>query len=473
MAIDISMIILTFNEEQHLPRLLDSIGTLGAPIYVLDSGSTDATLEICKQRGVVIAHHPFENHPKQWNVALNIFTIKTPWVIGLDADHILTPALHKKLSDFKNDDYLDIDGIYFNRINVYKGKWIKHGGHYPKYQLKMFRYLRGHSDLSENMDHRFQVPGKTIIWKNEQLIEENLKEASIAFWISKHNRYSDLLATEEIERIHQTRSQQLNPAFWGSPNEHNAWLKRLWWKLPRYIRPILYICYRLFIQRGILDGKTGIIYHFMQGFWFRLIVDIKIDEKLKMAAHQKSSLKITVQPIRNQYSRFLWGFPTLALIFYGFNLAFIGLTAPGGYYVEFFDKNMNYITSWRNFNISAVAELLQLMGENVTTGTHRLHVDGKAGFKIVYSCLGYGILSIFSAFVLMYPKSLPKKILFLIIGILIFQCLNITRLMMISLYWHHTLMVFKVHAHDIFSLLVYAIMGFATYLYLYSKPRKN
>ncbi len=472
MAIEISFIILTYNEEQHLPRLLDSIAELAAPVYVLDSGSIDSTLAICKHYAVCTAHHLFENHPQQWNIALTTFPIKTPWVIGLDADQVLTSELFKKLSSFKNEDYLDINGIYFNRINIYKGKWIKHGGHYPKYQLKMFRYQMGYSDLSENMDHRFQVPGKTIIWKNGYLVEENLKESSIAFWIEKHNRYSDLLAIEEVERIQKIRKQRLKPAFWGSPNEHNAWLKRLWWELPRYTRPFLYLFYRLFFQRGILDGRTGIMYHFMQGFWFRLVVDIKIEEKMKTLITEKAFNKKASHNKKRKMLKFLWLFPTLFSIFYGFHIAFIGLSIRGGYYVEFFDKKINYIHLWRDFNISTVAELLRLTGEQVVTGPHHLHVTEKAGFNIVYSCLGYGIISLFSAFVLAYPKSPREKLLFLSLGIVIFQCLNIIRFMVIALYWHQALLAFQVNAHEIFNFLIYFCMALAVYIWLHTKKVK-
>lgn len=276
-----SFIIITFNEEIHLPRLLNSIKNLNAPIFVLDSGSTDNTLNICTQFGATVYQHPFDNHPKQWHHALNCFDILTPWVICLDADQIVTPELFAQLQLFKNENFTHINSIYFNRKNIFKGKWLKFGGYYPFYLLKMFRYKIGFSDLNENMDHRFIVPGKSIIWKNGHIIEENLKENEISFWINKHNKYSDLVADEEIERINAMRSQTINPAFFGTPDERTAFFKKLWWKLPLYLRPILYFAYRFFFKFGFLDGKQGILFHFLQGFWFRLIVDIKIEEKLK------------------------------------------------------------------------------------------------------------------------------------------------------------------------------------------------
>ncbi len=276
-----SFIILTYNEEMHLPRLLQSIAGLSAPVFILDSGSTDRTIEIGKEFGAVLMQHLFENHPKQWDFALKNFLVQTPWVICLDADQVVTPELKHYLINFREDDYTGVDGIYFNRKNFFKGKWIKHGGYYPFYLLKMIRFGVGYSDINENMDHRFVVHGKTEIWKDGYLLEENLKENNIRFWIDKHNRYSDLVAQEEVERMASARAQTVKPNFWGSPDERTAWRKQLWWKLPRYIRPLLYFTQRMIFQLGIFDGRTGIIFHFLQGFWFRLIVDIKIDEIIK------------------------------------------------------------------------------------------------------------------------------------------------------------------------------------------------
>ena len=276
-----SFIVLTFNEEQHLPRLLQSIAALNAPLFILDSGSTDQTLKIASTFGAQMKQNAFINHPKQWDYALKNFEINTPWIIGLDADQTVTPELFALLVNFKEEEHQDVNGIYFNRKNFFRGKWIKYGGYYPKYLLKMFRKDIGFSDISENMDHRFVVSGKTEVWKKGHLLEENLKENEISFWINKHNIYSDLVAEEEVERLQSLRAQTIQPNIFGDPYQRMAALKKFWWKLPRGLRPFLYFGYRMTFQLGILDGSTGILFHFLQGFWFRLIVDVKIEEKLK------------------------------------------------------------------------------------------------------------------------------------------------------------------------------------------------
>lgn len=273
---DFSFIILTYNEEIHLPRLLKSIEKLNAPIYILDSGSTDTTLNIATKFKAQVKHNQFENHPKQWDFALNNFKIDTPWTIGLDADQMLSPKLFDLLANFKDQDFKETNAIYFNRKNYFQGQWIKHGGYFPFYLLKMFRTGIGYSDLSENMDHRFIVPGNAIIWKNGYLIEENLKENDLNFWISKHQRYSDLVAKEEFERMKGLRQQTLKPNLLGNPDERRAWLKKLWWQLPLGLRPYLYFSYRILFKLGILDGKKGIHFHYLHALWFRKLIDQKI-----------------------------------------------------------------------------------------------------------------------------------------------------------------------------------------------------
>jgi exosortase/archaeosortase family protein len=455
-----SFIILTYNEQQHLPRLLASIDGLNAPVFILDSGSEDDTIAIAQNAGAVILQHPFENHPKQWDFALKNFEIKTPWIICLDADQEVTPELKEKLVNFKDEDHLDIDGIYFNRKNFFKGHWIKHGGYYPFYLLKMIRYGVGHSDLNENMDHRFIVSGKTIIWKDAHILEENLKENQISFWIAKHNRYSDLLAHEEVERMQKLRQQTLKPSLLGSPDERTAWLKNLWWRLPRYVRPLLYFTYRMIFQLGILEGRTGVIFHFLQGFWFRLIVDVKIDETLKGQQKKEGKKTVAASPFR-----FVFTFLLLFLVFYYFNIAFFGITSPGKVYSSFLSDNLNYIQGLRWLLLSCSAQILNWMGFAAIHNGTELLVAGKGTIVLIYSCLGLGLMSFFAAFVIAYPKKLKQKLIFLIAGILTIQVLNIARFVLLALFWNRRASQIIDH-HTIFNMILYVIIMISLYFWV-------
>ena len=446
-----SFLILTFNDEMHVGRLFDSIKALHAACYVLDSGSTDRTIELCSAYGAEVKQHAFENHPKQWHEALRSFEIITPWVIALDSDQMVSTELFALLQHFDDAQMEAIDGIYFNRRNFYKGKWIRYGGYHPFYMLKMFRINKGFSDLNENMDHRFIVPGQTCIWKRGYLIEENTKERSIQFWLDKHGRYSDLLAQEEVERMMNLRTQATRQKIFGSPNERKAYFKKLWWQLPRYFRPALYFAYRMIIQRGFLDGRTGIIFHFLHAFWFRLIVDIKIEEILQT----KGPLQMKDNSFK---SIFLFGskFLMLFLVFYGSNILFISLTSPGGMYIPWLAENVNYIKAWRTFDLESTAAILHTLGYLTTSDDFTLAVAGRAGFKLVYSCLGYGLMSFFAAFVLAWPETRLQKVTMLLSGLATIQALNLVRFLCISLYWKPTFKSYWLDHHTIFNIILYA-----------------
>ena len=109
-------------------------------------------------------------------------------------------------------------------------------------------------------------------------IIENIKENKISFWIEKHNRYAKLLAQEEIAVLSNNKNITLKPSLFGNPDQRILWQKKIWNGLPLYLRPFLYFIYRYFILLGFLDGKQGFVFHFLQAFWFRLLVDINIDE---------------------------------------------------------------------------------------------------------------------------------------------------------------------------------------------------
>jgi exosortase/archaeosortase family protein len=454
-------VIISFNEEQHLPRLLSSISDFNAPIFLLDSGSTDGTLAIAAGYGAQVLQHPFENHPKQWDYALKNFDIKTSWVICLDSDQFVTPELKQRLMNFNDEEFKDVNGIYFNRKNFFKGKWIKHGGYYPFYLLKMFRVGVGYSDLNENMDHRFIVPGKTIIWKDGHILEENLKENEISFWINKHNRYSDLVAHEEVERLMQIRTQTLQPDIFGSPDERTAWLKQLWWKLPRYVRPLLYFTYRMFFQLGILEGQTGVIFHFLQAFWFRLIVDVKIDEILgRQGKYQPGAEKVS--PLR-----FVIIFAVLFAGLYYFDILFFGLTTPGNHYIPFLDHYLNYIAWLRAALLKSSACILNLLGFTALNDEYELLVAGHGILRVVYSCLGLGVISFFAAFVIAYPKKGRSKWWFLVAGILGIEVLNVLRFVLLAIFWNKRQPHIIDH-HTIFNILIYIVIAVSLYFWVRS-----
>lgn len=284
-TLPISAIILTYNEERNLPECLHSLHGWIDEVLIVDSGSTDRTQDIARSFGVQIVEHPFETHAKQWAWALEQLSLRHEWIIGLDADQRVTPELRNELCTLFNDQperLTNIEGIYIKRRQIFRGAWIRHGGYYPKYLLKLFRRGSVFVDTQDLMDHHFYVSGRSIKLQHD-IREDNQKEQSIVFWIEKHNRYAILHAREELKRRCAQHTWPLHAALLGSPDQQVIWLKQRWDRLPLYVRPFLYFFLRYFILLGFLDGKQGFIFHFLQGFWYRLLVDIHLDDALQQS----------------------------------------------------------------------------------------------------------------------------------------------------------------------------------------------
>src|SRR5262245_16175348 len=133
--VSLTLVVLTFNEERNLPACLTSAAGWVTEIFVVDSGSTDRTVAIAREFGATVVSHPFESHARQWRWALASLPIQTRWILALDADQAVTDALRdditRKLSEWRGPD--GPAGGYVNRRQIFRGKWIRHGGYYPKY----------------------------------------------------------------------------------------------------------------------------------------------------------------------------------------------------------------------------------------------------------------------------------------------------------------------------------------------------
>jgi exosortase/archaeosortase family protein len=166
--------------------------------------------------------------------------------------------------------------------------------------------------------------------------------------------------------------------------------------------------------------------------------------------------------------QFSINFLILFVIFYGFNIGYIGITSPGRLYFPFLDDHLNYIELWRNLYIVAAAKILELMGYVVYTTNISLKVESHSGFRLVYSCLGYGIMSCFSAFVLAFPKPLHSRLTFLCVGLSLILSMNLCRLILISLFYNPHITMFSVNHHDIFNAVLYIAILFISYRWVNS-----
>src|SRR5579884_4304636 len=272
----LSVFILTRNEELNLPDCLESLKGWCRDIHIVDSFSTDATLDIARRYGAHIHQHKFEGHTLQRLWALRNVPFENEWVFALDADHRVTPELRDELVRLFVTPPEDVDGLFVKRRQIFRGRWIRHGGYYPKYHLKIFRSRCAYLDDNE-FDYRFYVNGKTRILKHD-ILESNQNEWRIGFFVEKHNRFATELATEELKRERGELEYLTQVSFFGNPDQRILRLKILWNRLPPYVRPFLLFFYRYFLRLGFLDGKEGFIFYFLQSLWFRLLVDIRREE---------------------------------------------------------------------------------------------------------------------------------------------------------------------------------------------------
>jgi glycosyltransferase involved in cell wall biosynthesis len=278
----LAVVILTRDEQDNLPACLTSLEGLPAQLFIVDSGSKDRTLDIAQAHSASILSHAFETHSTQWQWALAQLPAGVEWILGLDADHHLTPELHSEIARLFTSEASRLsshDGFYLNRRQIFRGRWIRHGGYYPKYLLKLFRRDRVLFDPNDLMDHHFHVSGR-VARLGGDLIEDNVKERDFAFWLAKHTVYARRHAEEELLRRGMRRGWVIQPSLVGTPDQRIAWLKDRWYALPLYVRPVLYFAYRYVLRRGFLDGKQGFIFHFFQGFWYRMLVDVVLDDLL-------------------------------------------------------------------------------------------------------------------------------------------------------------------------------------------------
>lgn len=269
---DLTVIILTKNEEKNIVNCIESVRNIAKRIVVIDSYSDDRTKELAELSGAEIIQNKWTNYATQFMFGLENAKITTKWVLRLDADERLTDESSKELENLiiKNDN-TDINGIILRFEVVFLGKKLRHGGIYPFRKLCAFKRGKGHME-NRNMDEHIVLDeGKSIEMKSDSM---HLDYKDLTYWIDKHNKYS---SSEVLDYIGDYNSDNNNL-------DRKAKIKRffkyrIYYKLPMGTRAHMYYLYRYILLRGFLDGKEGKIFCFLQAYWYRFLVDAKIYEK--------------------------------------------------------------------------------------------------------------------------------------------------------------------------------------------------
>ncbi|WP_271439824.1 glycosyltransferase family 2 protein [Pontixanthobacter luteolus] len=270
-GLSLTVIILTQNEAHHLRRAIASVAAIAARIIVVDSGSSDGTRELAAQLGAEVHTRDWINYAAQFEWALDNCAIDTDWVMRLDADEWIGADLGEAISRRLPEAPNDLAGFSLDRRHVFMGKWIRHGGRYPLRLLRIWRTGVGHIE-QRWMDEHIELTGGRIEHLPGQFSDENLGD--LRFFITKHAGY----AVREAADVLIAKYNLAGPSQASLASTRQAASKRsaklgFYNRLPLGVGPLLYFIYRYFIQLGFLDGREGLIYHVLQGFWYRFQVD--------------------------------------------------------------------------------------------------------------------------------------------------------------------------------------------------------
>lgn len=282
---NISAIVLTYNEEIHIKRCIENLKLITDKIFVIDSFSTDSTTNIAKGLGAEVLFNKWENsYSKQFNWALKNAPIKTDWVIRIDADEYLDNKLIDEINDKLPKVSDNVSGIEICLDRFFLKRKIKFGlGKIS--QIRLFRYGKAICE-PRMMDEHIMVDGEIISFKGKW-IDNNL--STLQEWSSKHNKYA---IREAIDYLNLYSENNINIKYnysYNAKNKHKN--KTLYSKMPLFWRAFIYFCLRYFIRGGFLDGKEGFLWHFLQGWWYRTLVDAKIFEIKKRCGNDKDKIK--------------------------------------------------------------------------------------------------------------------------------------------------------------------------------------
>lgn len=269
----LTAIILTHNEEIHLERCLDNLFKSDlVEVIILDSFSSDNTLNIAERFGVKVYQNKWINYSRQFNFALDNIEISTEWILRIDADEYLDDKLIKNIDKFLEHLESNVSGVTLKLKRRFLGSDIKYGN-YEIRQLRLFKYKFGRIE-DKNMDENI-VLSKGLIYKSNYFIcDDNLK--GLDFFVMKHIGYAKREALDAISKFDSINSA-LFKKYDGQANlKYRMYFKYLYIRFPLYVRPFIYFFYRYFLCLGFLDGKNGFLWHFMQGLWYRLLVDYNI-----------------------------------------------------------------------------------------------------------------------------------------------------------------------------------------------------
>lgn len=260
--LDCTAIILTYNEELNIQQCVDSVSDFCKRIVVIDSFSTDSTIEIAKKMGCDVFQHEFISHSKQFIYGLENTGISTEWVLRIDADERITDAAKSEIISKLNGNS-NYNGVVIPFEVNFLGKKLKHGGAYPFRKLILFKKQYAYMEDKKMDEHIVLTEGKSLIIKS---ICEHHDNKDLKTWLHKHVDY----AFKEADDAELLLARSA-----GFKDKKRT----AYYRLPSFIRAKLYFIYRYFFKLGFLDGKAGRYFALLQAYFYRIEVEAALYEK--------------------------------------------------------------------------------------------------------------------------------------------------------------------------------------------------
>ncbi len=286
----LTVVILTRDEELHIRRCIESVEAAASRIVVVDSGSTDNTVEEARCLGAEVYVRPWRNYADQFQWALDNCGISEGWVMRMDADEYADAVLRRELTAKLGGLGAGVDGIYVRRKVYFMGRWVKSGGVYPTTLLRLWRAGRGRIEQRWMDEHIVLEPGARTVRFDGHIIDDNKK--GIGFWVEKHNKYALREAVDMLIRRHALGPEDKGLVQFRDPQAR--WKRLMKWhvyeKMPAGLRAWMYFFYRYLLRGGFLDGPEGRLFHVMQGLWYRRLVDALVEEIERKAGGRPSEL---------------------------------------------------------------------------------------------------------------------------------------------------------------------------------------
>lgn len=309
--LDLTTIILTYNEELHIRRCLENVCPISKKVYVIDSPSTDSTVEICKEfpNVEVVVHKYPGNQAAQYNWAIDNIQIDTEWTLRIDADEYLLPELVKEIENKLPSLPKEITGVEFKRRHIFMGKWVKHGI-YPVIMMRMCRTGCGRYADRIMDEHMVLTQGKSVVFEND-FCDHSL--INVSDYCRKHLDYAQREAAVVLDETYGLSKEDIVKGMsdlredesLGKSAEEKHKKKNKYNSLPLFWRSFAYFVFRYIFKGGFLDGKEGFVFAFIQGWWFRTMVDVKILEAKKSLEQKGYSLKSLGSEGKNELKKYI------------------------------------------------------------------------------------------------------------------------------------------------------------------------